>query len=74
MKKHSTKPSPAVRSYNSSHLSIGELVEARQGQELHHRGPGDQTHPDLGLFWVQDTITGMRRIVDFDSYEVFVEH
>lgn len=33
----------------------------------------EEAQPDLGLFWVQDAITGRRRLVDFDSYEIFVD-
>lgn len=39
----------------------------------HHCGSVEEAQPDLGLFWVQDAITGRRRLVDFDSYEIFVD-
>ena len=67
-----TLPSGKFRAYDFSHLSVGDLIEARQGQKVHHRGPVDEALPALGLFWMQDTITSTRRLVDFDAYEVFV--
>lgn len=72
MKRRTIKPTQTFRSYDFSHLSIGDLIEARQGQRVHHRGPVDEALPALGLFWMQDTITSSRRLVDFDSYEIFV--
>lgn len=60
------------RSYDFSHLSVGDLVEARQGHKVHHRGPVDEALPALGLFWIRDTITSSRLLVDFDSFEIFI--
>ncbi|MCB5292980.1 hypothetical protein [Arthrobacter sp. SO3] len=63
--------SDKFRPYDFSHLCLGDLIEARQNQRVHHRGHIEEAHPDLGVFWIQDTITGSRRLIDFDSFEIF---
>jgi hypothetical protein len=64
-------PSDKFRSYDFSHLCLGDLIEARQNQKVHHRGHIEEAHPEMGVFWIQDTITGTRRLIDFDSFEIF---
>ncbi|QHK20647.1 hypothetical protein GU243_13905 [Pseudarthrobacter psychrotolerans] len=63
--------SEKFRSYDFSHVCLGDLIEARQNQKVHHRGHIEEAHPELGVFWIQDTITGTRRLIDFDSFEIF---
>lgn len=67
----SAVPADKFRPYDFSHLCLGDLIEARQNQRVHHRGHIEEAHPDLGVFWIQDTITGSRRLIDFDSFEIF---
>ena len=63
-------PTDKFRSYDFSHLGLGDLIEARQNHKVHHRGHIEEAHPELGVFWIQDTITGTRRLIDFDSFEI----
>lgn len=68
-----TFPSQQLRSYDFSHLCVGDLVEVRQNQKVHHRGHIEEAHPTSGVFWISDTITGTRKLIDFDSFEIFYE-
>lgn len=70
--KTTTLPSRNFPSYDFGHLSIGDLIEARHGPKVHHRGPVEEALPGLGLFWIRDVTTSTRRLVDFDTFEVFV--
>lgn len=59
------------RAYDFSHLSIGDLVEARYGDAVDHSGIVVEALPSLGLFWLRETVTGARRIIDFDSFDIW---
>jgi hypothetical protein len=64
-------PTDKFRPDDFSHLCLGDLIEARQNQRVHHRGRIEEAHPKLGVFWIQDTITGTRKLIDLDSFEIF---
>jgi hypothetical protein len=37
---------------------------------LVHRGPVTDIGPDQGLFWILDTLTGSRRLLDSSELEI----
>ena len=51
-------------------LHPGDAVEAFYKSNLVHRGPVTDTAPDLGLFWILDTLTGGRRLLDMSELEI----
>ncbi|WP_240721028.1 hypothetical protein [Pseudarthrobacter sp. NamE2] len=51
-------------------LASGDAIEAFHGNTLVHRGPVTGTLPDQGLFWILDTLTGGRRLLDISGLEV----
>lgn len=64
-------PSDTFRSYDFTRLCPGDFIEARQNQKIHHLGHIEEAHQDLRVFWIQDTVTGTRGMIDFDSFEIF---
>lgn len=53
-----------------SELVPGDAIEAFFKSTLVHRGPVTDTAPDQGLFWILDTLTGGRRLVDMAELEI----
>ena len=51
-------------------LSPGDAIEAFYKSSLVHRGPVTDTAPELGLFWILDTLTGGRRLLDMSELEI----
>lgn len=51
-------------------LVPGDAVEAFYNSNLVHRGPVTDTAPELGLFWILDTLTGGRRLLDMSELEI----
>jgi hypothetical protein len=51
-------------------LSPGDLVEARRGGRLLHRGTVTDVAPNHGLLWIMDTLTGGRRLLDHSELEI----
>ena len=51
-------------------LGSGDAVEAFHEDMLIYRGPVTEVVPDHGLFWILDTLTGGRRLVDMSELEV----
>lgn len=51
-------------------LTPGDAIEAFHKSNLVHRGPVTDTAPDLGLFWILDTLTGGRRLLDMFELEI----
>lgn len=51
-------------------LVPGDAVEAFFRSTLVHRGPVSDTAPDHGLFWILDTLTGSRRLLDMSELEI----
>jgi hypothetical protein len=59
------------RAYDFRHLSIGDVVEARCGDAVDHSGIVVEALASLGLFWLRDSGTGARRIIDFESFDIW---
>lgn len=53
-------------------LKPGDIVEARRGDVVHHRGRVDSVAPDLGVAWITEAIPGYRRIIDTEEYTVWL--
>jgi hypothetical protein len=51
-------------------LSPGDAIEAFYKNTLVHRGPVTEVAPDLGLFWILDTLTGSRRVLDISELSI----
>ncbi|MDQ0673109.1 hypothetical protein QFZ36_000670 [Pseudarthrobacter siccitolerans] len=51
-------------------LSPGDAIEAFYGNTLVHRGPVSEIAPQHGLFWILDTLTGSRRLLDSSELEI----
>jgi hypothetical protein len=51
-------------------LVPGDAIEAFFRSTLVHRGPVTGTAPDHGLFWILDTLTGSRRLLDMSELEI----
>jgi hypothetical protein len=51
-------------------LAPGDAIEAFYRNTLVHRGPVTEIAPDLGLFWILDTLTGSRRVLDISEFSV----
>lgn len=51
-------------------LAPGDAIEAFYKNTLVHRGPVTNVAPDLGLFWILDTLTGSRRVLDISELSV----
>lgn len=51
-------------------LAPGDAIEAFQRNGLVHRGPVTEVAPELGLFWILDTLTGSRRRLDISDLEI----
>lgn len=62
---------PPLRPYDFSRLSVGDYVEARRGSSPDHHGTILEALPGQGVFWIRDEITGLRRMIDFDSFDVW---
>ena len=52
---------------SSSELSVGDEIEAWHNGKLFHRGKVTQTVTDLDLFWIVDSRTGTRRLIDAEA-------
>ncbi|MDQ0922363.1 hypothetical protein QF038_000871 [Pseudarthrobacter sp. W1I19] len=52
-------------------LASGDGIEAFHKDTLVHRGPVTDTMPECGLFWILDTVTGGRRLLDMSDLEIF---
>jgi hypothetical protein len=51
-------------------LVPGDAVEAFIENALVHRGPVTEIAPDQGLFWILDTLTGSRRLLDTAEFSI----
>jgi hypothetical protein len=57
----------ARRVHSSSELSVGDEIEAWHNGKLFHRGRVNQTVASMDLFWIVDSRTGARRLIDVDA-------
>jgi hypothetical protein len=53
-----------------SELSAGEEIEAWHKGRLFHRGRVTETIPSTGLFWIVDSRTGARKLLDVEALEI----
>jgi len=54
----------------SSELSVGEEIEAWHKGRLFHRGRVAETIPTTDLFWIVDSRTGARKLLDVEALEI----
>jgi hypothetical protein len=57
----------ARRVHSSSELSVGDEIEAWHNGKLFHRGRVNQTVESMDLFWILDSRTGARRLIDVEA-------
>ena len=57
----------ARRIRRSTELTVGEEIEAWHNGKLFHRGTVTQTVKDVDLFWILDSRTGTRRLIDAEA-------
>lgn len=55
---------------SSSQLSCGDWVEAYYQGSLVHYGKVTDIAPRDELFWIQDVLTGSRRLLDASEFEI----
>ena len=48
-------------------LAVGDMIEAWHEGRCYNRGKEQQTMPSMGMFWILDTGSGTRKLVDFES-------
>jgi len=52
---------------SSSELNVGDEIEAWHNGKLFHRGTVTQTVKAVDLFWILDSRTGTRRLIDAEA-------
>jgi hypothetical protein len=57
----------ARRVHSSAELSVGDEIEAWHNGKLFHRGRVNQTVASMDLFWIVDSRTGARRLIDVEA-------
>ncbi|CAI3804661.1 hypothetical protein [Pseudarthrobacter sp. MM222] len=57
----------ARRVQSSAELSVGDEIEAWHNGKLFHRGRVNQTVASMDLFWIVDSRTGARRLIDVEA-------
>lgn len=60
--------STGIRITDIGMLKPGDMVEARRGKVVHHRGRVDSVAPDLGVAWMTEAVPGSRRIIDVEEF------
>lgn len=53
-----------------SELSVGEEIEAWHNGRLFHRGRVTEIIPSTDLFWIMDSRTGARKLLDVEALEI----
>ncbi|MBD1543574.1 hypothetical protein G9E11_15280 [Arthrobacter sp. IA7] len=51
-------------------LKPGDAIEAFYKGTLLYRGPVTEIAPRHGLFWILDTVTGSRRLLDIAEFSI----
>jgi hypothetical protein len=51
-------------------LQAGQEIEAWHKGRLFHRGRVTETIPSTGLFWIEDSRTGARKLLDVEALEI----
>jgi hypothetical protein len=51
-------------------LQPGDAIEAFYKGTLLYRGPVTEIAPQHGLFWILDTVTGSRRLLDVAEFSI----
>jgi hypothetical protein len=60
----------APRITDCRELSPGDVVEARYNGLLYYTGKVTETVPVLGMFWILESRTGTRKLLDPLAFEV----
>ena len=61
-----------VRVHEARQLRHGEEIEARHRSIVVHRGVVQDLLPSLDVFWILDTRTSLRKLIDFSEYSVWL--
>lgn len=62
-----TEDQPAGIVRDLADLLVGDMVEAWHEGRRYNRGTVLQTVPSMGMFWILDTGSGTRKLVDFEA-------
>ncbi|GAA3698761.1 hypothetical protein GCM10023081_39580 [Arthrobacter ginkgonis] len=60
-----------IRVFDVSQVDPGDLVEARRGGKMHHRGPAEEAVPALNVLWIFEQETGLRKLIEAGEYEIW---
>ena len=64
--------STGIRITDIGMLKAGDLVEARRGDVIHHRGRVDSVASNLSIAWITEPLPGNRRIIDTDEFAIWL--
>jgi hypothetical protein len=53
-------------------LQPGDYIDARSRKNFHYRGCIQDIAPAPGLFWILESCSGIRKLIEFDEYDVWV--
>ncbi|WP_427128959.1 hypothetical protein [Pseudarthrobacter sp. S9] len=53
--------------HTCTELAVGDEIEAWHNGRLFHRGTVSRTVASTDLFWIRDSRTGARRLIDFEA-------
>ncbi len=56
--------------HSCAELSAGEVIEAWHRDRLVHRGTVSSTLEEIDLFWIIDSRTGARRLLDLEQLSI----
>jgi hypothetical protein len=54
----------------TSELNVGDEIEAWHNGKLFHRGTVTRTVTAMDLFWIVDSRTGTRRLIDAEALDI----
>ncbi|MFP5367813.1 MAG: hypothetical protein ACLGIS_13395 [Actinomycetes bacterium] len=52
---------------NVADLAVGDIIEAWHDGRCHYRGKVLHTVQSMGMFWILDSGSGTRKLVDFEA-------
>lgn len=53
--------------HNVADLVVGDMIEAWHDGRCHYRGKVLYAVPSMGMFWILDSGSGTRKLVDFET-------
>jgi hypothetical protein len=56
--------------HDLGNLSPGDMIEAWHEGRRYNRGKVLQTVPSMGMFWILDTGSGTRKLIDFEALHI----